>query len=59
MLGAKEAFPKAADMYRHDGDEDSATFYYAMAAACDDTSATVAMAKRTMLKLIKYAAYFP
>lgn len=46
LLGAQEAFPKAADMYRHDGDEDSATFYYAMAAACDDTAATVTMAKR-------------
>ena len=46
MIGATEAFPKAADMYRHDGDEDTATYYYAMAAACDDTHATVTMAKR-------------
>ena len=46
MIGTSESFPKAAEMYRHDGDEDSATYYYAMAAACDDTHATVTMAKR-------------
>lgn len=46
MIGATESFPKAADMYRHDGDEDTATYYYSMAAACDDAHATVTMAKR-------------
>ena len=46
MIGATEAFPKAAEMYRHDGDENTATYYYAMAAACDDAHATVTMAKR-------------
>lgn len=46
IIGSKEAFPKAAEMYRHGGDEDTATYYYAMAAACDDTNATVTMAKR-------------
>ena len=46
IIGSRDAFPKAADMYRHGGDEDTATYYYAMAAACDDTAATVTMAKR-------------
>lgn len=46
IIGSKEAFPKVADMYRRGGDEDTATYYYAMAAACDDTLATVTMAKR-------------
>ena len=46
MIGSQEAYPKAADMYRHDGDEDSATYYYAMAASCDDTHAIATMAKR-------------
>lgn len=46
IIGATEAFPKAADMYRHDGDEETATYYYAMAAAYDDAHATATMAKR-------------
>ena len=46
IIGSKEAFPRVAEMYRHNGDEDTATYYYALAAACDDTHATVTMAKR-------------
>ena len=46
IIGSKEAFPKAAEMYRHMGDEDTATYYYSMAADCDDTHAIVTMAKR-------------
>lgn len=46
LLGEKAAFPKAAEMYRHMGDEETATFYYSIAAACDDAHAIVTMAKR-------------
>ncbi len=46
LIGSTDAYPKAAEMYRRGGDEDTATYYYAMAAACDDTQATVTMAKR-------------
>ena len=46
MIGCEESFPKAADMYRKGGDEDTATYYYAMASACDDAHATATMAKR-------------
>ena len=46
LLGERAAFPKVAEMYRHMGDEDTASFYYSIAAACDDTHAIVTMAKR-------------
>ncbi len=46
LLGSKEAFPKAAEAYRRIGDEETATYYYSLAADCDDTHAIFAMAKR-------------
>ena len=46
ILGAKEAFPSVAEQYSDLGDEETASYYYALAAECDETDAIVTMAKR-------------
>lgn len=45
-LGCVEAYPKIAEKYAKYGDDDLANYYYAMAAAYDDTDAIVTLAKR-------------
>ncbi|MBR2971637.1 MAG: sel1 repeat family protein [Clostridia bacterium] len=45
-LGCVEAYPKIADKYAQFGDDDLANYYYAMAAAYDDTDSIVTLAKR-------------
>lgn len=46
LIGSKDAYPKAAEAYRKIGDEETATYYYSLAADCDDTRAIFTMAKR-------------
>lgn len=46
LFGAREAYPAAAKMYSDRGDEDTATYYYALAAECDDVEAIVTLARR-------------
>lgn len=46
LLGCKEAFSPAAEHYSDIGDEETAGFYYSLAAHGDDTDAIVTMAKR-------------
>ena len=45
-LGCVEAYPKIAEKYAKYGDDDLANYYYAMAAAYDDTDSIVTLAKR-------------
>lgn len=46
LMGAREAYPATAKMYSDRGDEDTATYYYALAAECDDVEAIVTLARR-------------
>ena len=46
ILGCTQAYPVLADWLSRAGDEESANYYYALAAACDDTDAIVTLAKR-------------
>ena len=46
ILGSKDAFIPAAEHYSDTGDEETASYYYSLAAACDVTDAIVTMAKR-------------
>lgn len=46
LLGCREAFPVAADSYSNMGDEETASYYYALAADANDTDSIVTMAKR-------------
>lgn len=45
-LGCVESYPKIAEKYAKAGDDDLANYYYAMAAAYDDTDSIVTLAKR-------------
>ena len=45
-LGCVEAYPALADKLARDGDDELANFYYALAAAYDDTDSIVTLAKR-------------
>ena len=45
-LGCVEAYPKIAEKYAQFGDDELANYYYAMAAAYDDTDSIVTLAKR-------------
>lgn len=45
-LGCVEAYPKIAEKYAKHGDDELANYYYAMAAAYDDTDSIVTLAKR-------------
>ena len=46
VFGAREAYPAAAKMYSESGDEETAGYYYALAAECDDVEAIVTLARR-------------
>lgn len=46
LLGSCDAYPVAAKMYSDRGDEKTATYYYALAAECDDVEAIVTLARR-------------
>lgn len=46
LLGCREAFPSAAESYSNMGDEETAGYYYALAADAHDTDSIVTMAKR-------------
>ena len=46
VLGCALAYPDLADELSRSGDEEAANYYYALAAACDDTDAIVTLAKR-------------
>ena len=46
VLGAKESYFPTAETLSHAGDERMATYFYALAAECDDTGALVMLAKR-------------
>ena len=45
-LGCVESYPKIANKYAIHGDDELANYYYAMAAAYDDTDSIVTLAKR-------------
>lgn len=46
VLGCKEAFPEVAEYFSSHGDEETANYYYAICADCEDTDSIVTMAKR-------------
>ena len=46
VLGCIESYPRIAEKYAQYGDDDLANYYYAMAAAYDDTDSIVTLAKR-------------
>ncbi len=46
LFGSCDAYPAAAKMYSDKGDEDTATYYYTLAAECDDVEAIVTLARR-------------
>lgn len=46
IYGSKDAFLPAAEYYSDTGDEETAHYYYTLAAYCDDTDAIVELAKR-------------
>ena len=46
VLGCTQAYPVLADRLSREGDDENANYYYALAAACDDTDAIVTLAKR-------------
>ena len=46
VLGCVEAYPVLAEQLARSGDNETANFYYALAAAYDDTDAVVTLAKR-------------
>ena len=46
LLGCVESYPELAKALSNEGNESEANYYYALAAACDDTDAIVTLAKR-------------
>ena len=46
LLGSCDSYPAAAKMYSEKSDEDTATYYYTLAAECDDVEAIVTLARR-------------
>ncbi len=46
VLGCVNAYPELAEYYSSLGDEETASYYYSLAARCDDTQSIVTMAKR-------------
>jgi len=46
ILGCIQAYPHLAERLSKEGDEVTANYYYALAAACDDTDSIVTLAKR-------------
>ena len=46
LLGCVDAYPALADRLARDGDDELANYYYALAAAYDDTDSIVTLAKR-------------
>ncbi len=46
VLGSIDSYPETAELFSQEGREDIASYYYALAAACDDTDSIVNMAKR-------------
>lgn len=46
VLGSIDSYPDIAEQFSLEGKEEIASYYYSLAAACDDTDSIVTMAKR-------------
>ena len=46
ILGSIDSYPDAAELFSSEEKEDIASYYYSLAAACDDTDSIVTMARR-------------
>ena len=46
VIGSPDAYPRVAELFSLEGKEALSTYYYSLAASCDDPSSVVIMAKR-------------
>lgn len=63
VLGSIDAYPEVAELFSAEGREDVASYYYSLAAACDDTDSIVIMAKRWSMGIgapanVSYAKWY-
>ena len=63
VLGSIDAYPETAELFSSEGKEEIASYYYSLAAACDDMESIVTMAKRWSMGIgneanVSYAKWY-